>query len=191
VAVVAGASLLLLVAAWRAPVLALKAAVLNGLSVAAAYGVLVAVFEWGWGRSLIGLHAALSVDPIVPVFLFAILFGLSMDYEVFLVDAVREQRARGLAVDEAVVSGIAGRWRVVGVAALVMAAVFSGFVFDPDPVSKMFGVGLAAAVAIDATVARGLLVPAALALFGEWNWWTPRRRLAATSAPSPARAPSA
>jgi RND superfamily putative drug exporter len=194
VAVVAGLSVVLLVAAWRAPVLALKAAVLNGLSVAAAYGVLVAVFQWGWGRSLLGLAERVPIDPIVPVVLFAVLFGLSMDYEVFLVDAVREERAAGRTPAEAVVAGIAGRWRVVGAAALIMASVFAGFVADPDPVSKMFGVGLAAAVAIDATVARGVLVPATLALLGEWNWWRPGRRAAApaaTSAPRPGTAPSA
>jgi RND superfamily putative drug exporter len=194
VAVVAGLSVVLLVLAWRAPVLALKAAVLNGLSVAAAYGVLVAVFQWGWGGSLLGLPEPVPIDPIVPVILFAVLFGLSMDYEVFLVDAVREERVAGRTPREAVVAGIAARWRVVGAAAAIMASVFAGFVADPDPVSKMFGVGLAAAVAIDATMARGVLVPATLALLGEWNWWLPRRRAAParpTSELRPGTAPSA
>jgi RND superfamily putative drug exporter len=154
-------------------VLALKAAALNATSVAVAYGVLVVVFQWGWGASLIGLAEPVPIDPIVPVFLFAILFGLSMDYEVFLISAVREHHGEGRTDTDAIVGGLAARWRVVGVAALIMSAVFAGFVAGADPVTKMFGVGLTAAVVVDATLARGLLVPAALSLLGRWNWWVP------------------
>src|SRR5690606_3617955 len=119
--------------------------------------------------------------------LFAILFGLSMDYEVFLISAVREHHVAGEPSTEAIVGGLSARWRVVGVAAVIMTAVFVGFVAGADPVTKMFGVGLSAAVIVDATVARGLLVPAALAVLGRWNWWVPSWLRPAAPRPNEAR----
>ncbi|WP_431908687.1 MMPL family transporter [Micromonospora carbonacea] len=176
IAVVVGLSTVLLYVAFRAPVVAVKAAVMNLVSIGAAYGVLTAVFSWGWGVELTGLSGPVPVESYVPMMLFALLFGLSMDYEVFLLSAVQEAwRAIG---DNrvAVRVGLAGTGRVITSAALIMVTVFAGFVLHTDPVIKMFGLGMAVAVAVDATVVRGLLVPATMALLGRANWWHPGRR---------------
>ncbi len=171
-------SLVVLTVAFRAPVVALKAAALNLASVAAAYGVVVMVFEWGWGASLIGAPETQSIDPFVPVFLFAILFGLSIDYEVFLIDRIRENyRATG--DNDAAISGaVAATGGVIGSAALIMVAVFAGFIVGDDLI-KIFGVGLTAGILIDVTIVRTFLLPATMSLLGDANWWRPRRRSAA------------
>ncbi|MFC8849651.1 MULTISPECIES: MMPL family transporter [unclassified Micromonospora] len=188
IAVVVGLSSVLLYVAFRAPVLAAKAAVMNLVSIGAAYGVLTAVFSWGWGVGLTGLSGPVPIESYVPMMLFALLFGLSMDYEVFLLSAVQEAwRATG---DNrvAVRDGLAGTGRVITSAALIMVTVFAGFVLHTDPVIKMFGLGMAVAVAVDATVVRGLLVPATMALLGRANWWHPGRRGAPAPAPERAEA---
>ncbi|APU39159.1 MMPL family transporter [Streptomyces sp. TN58] len=166
---------LLLLAAFRSPLLALKAAALNLLSVAAAYGVLTAVFQWGWGARLIGLEGPVPVPGYVPLVMFAVLFGLSMDYEVFLLTSVREKWLAGGDSRRAVVAGLASTGRIITSAALIMVSVFLAYLLSDDPVVKMFGTGLAAAVALDVTVVRGLLVPATMALLGDRGWWLPRR----------------
>ncbi|WBB81226.1 MMPL family transporter [Micromonospora sp. WMMD882] len=176
IGVVVGLSTVLLYVAFRAPVVAVKAAVMNLVSIGAAYGVLTAVFAWGWGVQLTGLSGPVPVESYLPVMLFALLFGLSMDYEVFLLTAVQEAwRATG---DNraAVRLGLAGTGRVITSAALIMVTVFASFVLHTDPVIKMFGLGMAVAVAVDATVVRALLVPATMALLGRANWWHPGRR---------------
>ncbi|WP_051807008.1 MMPL family transporter [Streptomyces sp. NRRL F-2664] len=165
---------LLLLAAFRSPLLALKAAVLNLLSVAAAYGVLTAVFQWGWGARLIGLEGPVPLPGYVPLVMFAVLFGLSMDYEVFLLTSVREKWLASGDAREAVVAGLASTGRIITSAALIMVSVFLAYLLSDDPVVKMFGIGLAAAVALDVTVVRGLLVPATMALLGDRGWWLPR-----------------
>ncbi|MCI4086121.1 MMPL family transporter, partial [Streptomyces sp. MMS21 TC-5] len=166
---------LLLLAAFRSPLLALKAAVLNLLSVAAAYGVLTAVFQWGWGAQLIGLEGPVPVPGYVPLLMFAVLFGLSMDYEVFLLTSVREKWLASGDSRQAVVAGLASTGRIITSAALIMVSVFLAYLLSDDPVVKMFGTGLAAAVALDVTVVRGLLVPTTMALLGDRGWWLPRR----------------
>ena len=168
-------SFVLLTIVFRSVVVPLKAAVLNLLSIGAAYGVIVMVFQWGWGAGLIGLESTLPVEPFIPIFMFAILFGLSMDYEVFLLSRVRERYLLSRDNERAVIEGIAGTGRVITAAALIMIAVFLGFVFDDDPRTKMFGLGLATAILIDATVVRLVLVPATMKLLGDANWWMPRR----------------
>ncbi|MFG2336493.1 MMPL family transporter [Streptomyces yangpuensis] len=166
---------LLLLAAFRSPLLALKAAVLNLLSVAAAYGVLTAVFQWGWGARLIGLEGPVPVPGYVPLLMFAVLFGLSMDYEVFLLTSVREKWLASGDSRQAVIAGLASTGRIITSAALIMVSVFLAYLLSDDPVVKMFGTGLAAAVALDVTVVRGLLVPTTMALLGDRGWWLPRR----------------
>lgn len=167
---------LLVFLAFRAPVVAIKAAVMNLFSVAAAYGVLTAVFQEGWGVRLVGLDGPVPIESYVPMMLFALLFGLSMDYEVFLLTAVREAWTRSGDNAASVRDGLASTGVVITSAALIMVCVFAGFVLSPSPVVKMMGVGLAVAVAVDATVIRGLLVPATMVLLGRSNWWTPARR---------------
>jgi RND superfamily putative drug exporter len=168
-------SCLLLALVFRSAVVPLKAALLNLLSVGAAYGVVVMVFQWGWGAGLIGLESTLPVEPFIPVFMFAILFGLSMDYEVFLLSRMRENYLRTHDNDTAVIGGIASTGRVITSAALIMISVFLGFVLDNDPRTKMFGLGLATAILVDATIVRMILVPAVMKLMGDANWWMPRR----------------
>ncbi|MGA5821495.1 MMPL family transporter [Kitasatospora sp. NPDC094028] len=166
---------LLLLLAFRSPVVAVKAAVMNLVSVAAAYGVLTAVFQDGLGARLIGLEGAVPIPGYVPLLMFAVLFGLSMDYEVFLLSAVRENYLRERDNRRAVVAGLSGTGRIISSAALIMVAVFLSYLLSDDPVVKMFGIGLASAVALDATFVRGLLVPATMVLLGDGNWWLPRR----------------
>ncbi|MEV6733275.1 MMPL family transporter [Streptomyces sp. NPDC051364] len=166
---------LLLLLAFRAPVVAAKAAVMNLISVAASYGVLTAVFQWGWGAGLLGLDGPVPIPGYVPLLMFAVLFGLSMDYEVFLLSAVRESYLRHRDNTRAVVDGLAGTARIITSAAMIMVCVFLSYLLSEDPVVKMFGIGLATAVALDATVVRGLLVPTSMVLLGERNWWLPAR----------------
>ncbi|MFF4578762.1 MMPL family transporter [Streptomyces sp. NPDC001373] len=173
IGVVVAVAGLLLLAAFRSPLLALKAAVLNLLSVAAAYGVLTAVFQWGWGARAVGLEGPVPVPGYVPLLMFAVLFGLSMDYEVFLLTAVRERYLETGDGRRAVVLGLASTGRVITSAALIMVSVFLAYLLSDDPVVKMFGTGLAAAVALDVTVVRGLLVPTTMTLLGDRGWWLP------------------
>jgi RND superfamily putative drug exporter len=164
----------LLMVAFRSILVPLKAAIMNLLSVAAAYGVIVAVFQWGWGRDIVGLSDTVPIVSWVPMLLFAILFGLSMDYEVFLLSRIREEYGRTGDPRRSVADGLAATARVITAAALIMIAVFLAFVGNPEPVTKMVGLGLAAAVLIDATLVRMLLVPSLMVLMGRANWWLPR-----------------
>jgi putative drug exporter of the RND superfamily len=164
----------LLTVAFRSVVIAAKAAVLNLLSVGAAYGVVVAVFQWGWGSSWIGIEEKLPIPAFVPMLMFAIVFGLSMDYEVFLLSRVHEAWSATRDAHRSVAIGIGGTARVITTAAAVMVVVFSSFVLDDDPTVKMLAVGMAAAVLIDASVIRMVLVPAVMALLGAGAWWIPR-----------------
>ncbi|MFE7773159.1 MMPL family transporter [Streptomyces sp. NPDC057445] len=166
---------LLLLAAFRSPVVAVKAALMNLISVAASYGVLTALFQWGWGATLIGLEGAVPIPGYVPLLMFAVLFGLSMDYEVFLLSAVRAAYLREGDTRRAVITGLAGTGRIITSAALIMVSVFLSYLLSDDPVVKMFGIGLATAVALDATVVRGVVVPSTMVLLGRANWWLPRR----------------
>ena len=166
-------SFLLLMFVFHSVLVALKAAVLNLLSIGAAYGVLVMVFQWGWGKNLIGLESTVPTIAFIPMFMFAILFGLSMDYEVFLLSRVREEYlATGDNVGS-VIRGISSTARVIMSAALIMIAVFLGFVLGDDPTTKMMGLGLATAIFLDATVVRLILVPATMTLLGDAAWWFP------------------
>jgi RND superfamily putative drug exporter len=167
-------SFLLLTILFRSVLVPLKAALLNLLSIGAAYGVLVMVFQWGWGSELIGLESTVPIVPFIPVFMFAILFGLSMDYEVFLLSRVRESYLLTGDNDASVIHGLAGTARVITSAALIMISVFLGFALGDDPSIKMFGLGLATAILVDATIVRLVLVPAAMKLVGDANWWIPR-----------------
>ncbi len=166
-------SFLLLMIVFRSLLVPLKAALLNLLSIGAAYGVVVAVFQWGWGRSLIGLEEAVPIASFVPMMMFAILFGLSMDYEVFILSRIREEYHKGHSNIDSVVEGLGATAKVITAAALIMISVFLGFVASADPVVKMMGVGLATAVAVDATIVRMVLVPSTMALVGDPNWWLP------------------
>jgi RND superfamily putative drug exporter len=168
-------SFLLLMMVFRSIAVPLKAAVMNLLSIGAAYGVLVAVFQWGWGASLIGLEGPTPITSLIIVIMFPILFGLSMDYEVFLLSRIREEYSRTGDNTESVARGLAGTGRVVTSAALIMVAVFLSFVSSPVPSLKMLGLGLATAVIVDATIVRMVLVPATMALLGKANWWLPAR----------------
>ncbi len=174
IAAVVSLSFILLMIVFRSILVPLKAAVLNVLSIGAAYGVVVAVFQWGWGRSLIGLDEAVPIASFVPMMMFAILFGLSMDYEVFILSRIREEYHRGHSNIDSVVEGLGATAKVITAAALIMISVFLGFVASADPVVKMMGVGLATAVAVDATIVRMVLVPSTMALVGDPNWWLPR-----------------
>lgn len=167
-------SFLLLMMVFRSILVPLKAALLNLLSIGAAYGVVVAVFQWGWGRSLIGLDEPVPIASFVPMMMFAILFGLSMDYEVFILSRIREEYHKGHDNITSVVKGLGATAGVITAAALIMISVFLGFVTSADPVVKMMGIGLATAVAVDATIVRMVLVPATMALVGDPNWWLPK-----------------
>ena len=169
---VLAATFFLLMRAFRSVVLPLKAIVLNLLSIGAAYGLLVVVFKWGAG-GWVGLTPFDQIEGWIPVFLFAMLFGLSMDYEVFLVSRMREEWDKGASNEEAVVLGLTKTGRLVTAAGLIMFAAFMGFVAGSLIGLQQFGLGLAAAILIDVTIVRALLVPSAMALFGKWNWWLP------------------
>lgn len=171
---VLAASLLLLLVAFRSVVVAVKASLVNLLSVGAAYGVLTLVFQTETGARLVGLPGEVPVPAFVPLFLFAILFGLSMDYHVFLLSSVRDAWLRTGHARNSVTTGLAGTARVITSAALIMVVVFLGFAFDPTVEIKMMGVGLATAIALDATIVRLVLVPSGMALLGRANWYLPR-----------------
>ena len=165
---------LILLVAFRSIVVALKAIVLNLLSVAAAYGILVAVFQWGWGENLLDFNSTGGIAPWLPMFLFVILFGLSMDYHVFILSRVREAFDRGMNTRDAVEHGIRATAGVVTGAAFVMVGVFSVFTMLPILDFKEMGIGLAAAILIDATIVRAVLLPASMSLLGDKNWYLPR-----------------
>jgi RND superfamily putative drug exporter len=173
IGVVVALSMVLLLVVFRSVVIAVKAAVMNLLSVCAAYGVLVAVTQWGWLGHALGFPEKMPVTTWVPVFLFVILFGLSMDYEVFLLSRIREEYDRCGDNALAVGRGLAATARVITAAAAIMVVVFLSFVLTPDVSVKQIGLGLAAAVLVDATVVRLVLVPAVMELLGPANWWLP------------------
>jgi len=173
IAIVVALSFFVLLVAFRSLLVPIKAAAMNLLSVAAAYGVVTAVFQLGWGSSLIGLDHAIPIVSFVPLLMFAILFGLSMDYEVFLLTQMREHFKQYGDERRAVVEGLANTGRVITSAAAIMVCVFTSFVLNGDPVVKEFGVGLAVAIAIDSTLVRCLLVPAVMVLLGRRAWWLP------------------
>jgi putative drug exporter of the RND superfamily len=170
---VVGVSVVLLMMMFRSVVVPVKAALMNLLSVSAAYGALTMVFQWGWGADLIGLEQSMPVSAWVPILVFAILFGLSMDYEVFLLSRIREHWLASGDARGSVVHGLSDTGRVISAAAAIMVAVFLGFSTEVDAVVKQIGLGMAVAVALDATVIRMVLVPSTMALLGRWNWWLP------------------
>jgi RND superfamily putative drug exporter len=159
-------------AVFRSVLVPLKAAIVNLLSIGAAYGVIVAVFQWGWGKGIVGVDTG-PIEPFLPMMFFAILFGLSMDYEVFLISRIREIYVRTGDNGAAVAEGLAATARVISAAAAIMIAVFLAFVLGDDRVIKMVGIGLATAIFVDATVVRLILVPATMELLGRANWWLP------------------
>jgi RND superfamily putative drug exporter len=173
IAIVVALSFFLLMLAFRSIVVPITAGLMNLLSVAASYGVLVAVFEKGFGLSVIGLDNTIPIVSFVPLLMFAVLFGLSMDYQVFLVSRIGEVYRDKDDNRIAVIHGLASSARVITSAALIMVSVFTSFVLNGDPTVKQFGVGLAVAIAVDATIVRCLLVPAAMVLLGRSNWWFP------------------
>ena len=174
IAFVVGVSVLLLAMVFRSVVVPIKAAVMNLLSIGAAYGVLTAVFQWGWGSELLGMDHAVPVSSWIPILIFAILFGLSMDYEVFLLSRIREAWLETGDAHGSVVRGLTDTGRVISAAAAIMVAVFLGFATESDVVVKMLGLGMAVAILLDATVVRMVLVPATMSLLGRLNWWLPR-----------------
>jgi RND superfamily putative drug exporter len=175
ISVVIALSFLLLVVVFRSILVPLKAAVMNLLSIGAAYGVIVAIFQWGWGKDLIGVETTAPIEAWVPMMLFTILFGLSMDYEIFLLSRIREEYVRTRDNGLAVANGLAATARVITAAAAIMVTVFLTFVFGFDERAiKLFGMGLAVAIFVDATLVRMVLVPATMELLGNANWWLPK-----------------
>jgi RND superfamily putative drug exporter len=192
IAAVLAASFVLLMVVFRSILVPLKAAVMNLLSIGAAYGVLVAVFQWGWFNELFGADSTLTIASPMPTILFAVLFGLSMDYEVFLLSRIREQYDATGDNTESVARGIAMTGRVITSAALIMTAVFLSFVANPSPLVTMLGLGLATAIVLDATIVRMVIVPATMALLGRATWWLPDwldRRLPRMRAEAPEPTP--
>jgi RND superfamily putative drug exporter len=184
VAAVVGVALLLLVVAFRSILVPIKAALMNLVSIGASYGLVVAVFQWGWGIHLIGLDGPIPIVSFVPLFMFATIFGLSMDYEVFLLSRIKEEYDHTGDPHGSIVTGIGSTARLITSAALIMIFVFLSFLPQPDATTKMMSLGLTAAVAVDATIVRLVLVPALMSLLGHANWWFPGRR----SRPKPSRA---
>ncbi|MFJ3037788.1 MMPL family transporter [Streptomyces tendae] len=174
IAVVVALAFLIILAVFRGLLVALKAAVLNVLSIAASYGVVVAVFQWGWGGPALGVSGTVPIESYVPMMMFAIIFGLSMDYEIFLLSRVHEAWLRTGDAEGSVAHALEITARVITCAALIMVSVFAAFVVSDNIVVKMLGLGLAVSVLIDATVVRLLLVPAVMTLLGRHAWWTPR-----------------
>ncbi|MFP5255907.1 MAG: MMPL family transporter [Acidimicrobiia bacterium] len=166
-------SFLLLMTVFRSVLVPLKAVIMNLLSIGAAYGVVVAVFQWGWLKAITGVEPA-PIEPFIPMMLFAIVFGLSMDYEVFLLSRVKEEWTRTRDSHLSVANGLAATAKVITAAAAIMVVVFGSFLLETDRVVKLFGLGLAVAILLDATVVRMLLVPATMELLGDRNWWLPR-----------------
>jgi RND superfamily putative drug exporter len=167
-------SFILLMVVFRSILVPVKAAVMNVLSIGAAYGVIVAVFQWNWGSQVFGVHDSLPIVSFIPMFMFAVLFGLSMDYEVFLLSRIREAYVDGHDNTESVIVGITTTARVITSAALIMICVFLSFVFGSEPAVKMVGLGLSTAVFVDATIVRMVLVPSTMRLMGDANWWVPK-----------------
>ncbi|HEV7649956.1 MAG TPA: MMPL family transporter [Actinophytocola sp.] len=193
IAIVVAAAFLMLLLTFRSPVLAVKAAVLNLLSIGAAYGVIVAVFQWGWLGSLFGVDEPVPIESYVPMIMFAIVFGLSMDYEVFLLSRVREAWQAGHDNHGSVAHGLTVTARVITSAALIMICVFFAFLASPDVVIKTLALGLGVSVLIDATLIRLVVVPCAMFLLGDGNWWLPRwlDRILPHLEPEPETAPVA
>jgi uncharacterized membrane protein YdfJ with MMPL/SSD domain len=189
-AFVLGLAFLLLLWSFRSIVIAATGVVLNLLSVSAAYGVLVAVFQWGWGKSLLGLTTTGAITAWLPLFLFVILLGLSMDYHVFSVSRIKEGHDRGLSTDQAIHDGIARSAGVITSAAIVMVFVFLTFATLDQTSLRQLGLGLAVAVLLDATIVRAVLLPATMKLLGEHNWYLPRALARARSAPGEAPTPA-
>jgi len=160
--------------AFRSVVIAVKAAVLNLLSIGASYGVIVAIFQFGWGRSIVGIPSTLPIPAYVPMLVFCIVFGLSMDYEVFLLSRIHEAWIKTRDAHRAVAIGIGGTARVITTAAAIMVVVFASFVLSTDPAVKMLSVGMAVAELIDASLVRMVLVPSIMSLLGKSAWWMPR-----------------
>jgi RND superfamily putative drug exporter len=173
IAGVVGLSFLLLLVAFHSPLISLKAGIMNLLSVSAAYGVMTLVAQGGAVGKLIGIDHEVPVAPFMPVMMFAILFGLSMDYEVFLISRIREEYLKHGDTSRAVADGLAKTARVITAAAAIMVVVFLAFLAAPDVFLKLFGIGLAAAIFLDATIVRMVLVPAVMQLLGSRNWWIP------------------
>ena len=173
IAFVVATSMLLLLVMFRSVWLPLKAAAMNLLSVGAAYGVVTAVFQWGWGLDLLGVDHTRPVSTWLPILMFAILFGLSMDYEVFLLSRVREEYERTGDPRGSVARGLAATGTVITAAAAIMVAVFFGFVTESATIIKMLGFGMGVAIFLDATLVRMILVPATMTLLGHRNWWLP------------------
>ncbi|MFE0678856.1 MMPL family transporter [Streptomyces sp. NPDC058867] len=174
IAVVVALAFLIILAVFRGILVALKAAVLNVLSIAASYGVVVAVFQWGWGGPALGVNGTVPIESYVPMMMFAIIFGLSMDYEIFLLSRVHEAWLRTGDAKASVAHALEITARVITCAALIMVSVFAAFIVSDNIVVKMLGLGLAVSVLIDATVVRLLMVPAVMTLLGAHAWWTPR-----------------
>ncbi|HEX9967718.1 MAG TPA: MMPL family transporter, partial [Solirubrobacterales bacterium] len=170
---VVGLSFLLLLVAFHSPLISLKAGIMNLLSVSAAYGVMTLVAQGGTLGQLIGIDHEVPIAPFMPVMMFAILFGLSMDYEVFLVSRIREEYLKQGRTRDAVADGLAKTARVITAAAAIMVVVFLAFVASPEVFLKLFGIGLASAIFLDATVVRMVLVPAVMQLLDHRNWWIP------------------
>jgi RND superfamily putative drug exporter len=170
---VLGLSFVLLLVAFHSPLISLKAGLMNLLSVGAAYGVMTVVAKGGAVGSLIGIDHEVPVAPFMPVMMFAILFGLSMDYEVFLVSRIREEYLKHGDTSKAVADGLAKTARVITAAAAIMVVVFLAFLAAPDVFLKLFGIGLASAIFLDATIVRMVLAPAVMQLLGSRNWWIP------------------
>jgi RND superfamily putative drug exporter len=174
IGIVVGLAVLLLMLAFRSIAIPLKAGLMNLISIGAAFGVLTFVFQEGHGATALGLAGAIPIVSFVPLLMFAILFGLSMDYEVFLMSHMQEHYRQSHDNHEAVVDGLAATARVITSAALIMVCVFASFILNGDPTVKQFGVGLSVSIAVDATIVRCVLVPAVMALMGDANWWMPR-----------------
>ena len=166
-------SFLLLMMVFRSLLVPLKAVIMNMLSIGGAYGIVVMVFQWGWGASLFNTAGG-PIEPFLPMMMFAIVFGLSMDYEVFLLSRVKEEYDRTGDPVNSVSDGLAATARVITAAAAIMIVVFGSFVLEDNRIIKMFGLGLASAVFLDATLVRMLLVPATMELLGARNWWLPK-----------------
>jgi RND superfamily putative drug exporter len=191
-------SFILLAIVFRSFVIPLTAAVMNILSIGAAFGIVVAVFQWGYAGSIIGINQTGPVEAFLPVMLFAILFGLSMDYQVFLVTRIHEEYIKSGDNKVAVRNGLAATGKTITAAALIMILVFGSFVFGGERVIKEFGIGLAAGILVDAVLIRMCVVPSIMMMLGKANWWFPKRLdrilpdlsvdvedLAATAAPTP------
>jgi RND superfamily putative drug exporter len=173
VVLVVGLTILLLLMVFRSVVVPIKAAIAILLSIASSFGVLVAIFQWGWLKGLVGLEETVPIIAFIPIIMFAILFGLSMDYEVFIMSRIREDFVRTGQPRHAVLTGLTSSARVITAAALIMISVFGSFVLGDDPIIKMFGIGLSVAVLLDATVVRMVIVPAVMALLDRRAWWLP------------------